>query len=64
MTKLVINTRLFITVKSVSMLKIIEVFYLCIPHYVVECTSKMIMIMGVREVMWPKMQVGRRRRGR
>ena len=40
MTRLVINTRLFTTFKSVAMLKIIEFFYLCIPHFVVECASK------------------------
>ena len=40
MTRLVINTRLFTTLKSVAMLKIIEFFYLCILHFVVEWTSK------------------------
>ena len=41
MTRLDINTRLFTTLKSVPMLKIIEFFfYLCIPHFVVECASK------------------------
>ena len=40
MTRLVINTRLFTTLKSVAMLKIIEFFYLCIPHFVVECALK------------------------
>ena len=40
MTRLVINTRLFTTLKSVAMVIIIEFFDLCIPHFVVECTSK------------------------
>ena len=40
MTRLVIITRLFTTLKSVPMLKIIQFFYLCIPHFVVEYTSK------------------------
>ena len=40
MTRLVINTRLFTTLKSVPMLKIIEFFYSCILHFVVECASK------------------------
>ena len=41
MARLVINTRLFTTLKSVSMLKIIELFFdLCIPHFVVECALK------------------------
>ena len=40
MTRLVINTKLFTTLKSVAMLKIIEFFDLCIPHFVVECALK------------------------
>ena len=41
MTRLVINTRLFTTLKSVAILKIIECFFdLCILHFVVECASK------------------------
>ena len=37
--RLVMTIRSFTTLKSVAMLKIIEFFfYLCIPHFVVECT--------------------------
>ena len=40
MTRLVINTKLFTTLKSVPMPKIIEFFYLCILYFVVECAWK------------------------
>ena len=38
--RLVMNTRLFTTLKNVDMFKIIEFINLCIPHFAFESTSK------------------------
>ena len=39
-TGLVMNTRLFTTLKNIDMFKIIEFINLCIPHFAVESTSE------------------------
>ena len=39
-TGLVMNTRLFTTLKNVDMFKILSFVNLCIPHFAVESTSK------------------------